>query len=448
MQKLLLIARHEFIKHLKRVSFIIGTLLLPLLGIAFVLIMSLLEHSSALPFNTSGSNPSLPIANPLTGGGDSEPEEPTKIGYIDHADILVIVTPTVAMSRTLMESTYGFSDTLFLAYPDESTAKQAVQDEEITAYYVLDADYMETGAVTRYANTVKFSAQDRWRFQTFLRANLLRHADKRIITRLGDLLNFEVIRLKENGEPREGRFANVDIDSDDSAMLLLPLAFAMLLYISIFTSAGLLQNSVIEEKENRVLEIVLTSIQPWQMLGGKLLGLGVLGLFQLLIWAGSYGVLIYYDMFREAMLANVTLPLYVWVLLLPYYLFGYLIYGGLMSGIGATMTSTREGSSLTSMLFIPIMLPFLLMFVIIDQPDGWLAVLLSIFPYTASITMIIRLTLVDVVWWQIALSLLFLVGAVILSVKVSAKLFHTTMLLKGKKLTVREVWQALRMSTG
>lgn len=424
MNKVWLVATHEFLKHARRVSFIIGTLLFPFMIVAGIVLASIFADSAS--------------RRPSSGGISFTPQElqnkdaPVAIGYVDEASIIITATTDVVTT------------TLFRAYPDETSAQHALNAEDIAAYYVLPADYMETGSLTRYADNIQFTADDINDFGRVIRYSLLHHLDPRVAPRLGDLIELETVRLEEDGSLAQGRFAMIDMADEDGVILLLPLSFAMLLYLSIFSSSGLLQNSVVEEKENRMLEILLTSLRPWQLLAGKIIGLGTLGLMQMALWiATGFGIITYLSV-DVSFLQEARLPMYVWALVLPYYLLGYLVYGGLMAGIGATMTSTRESSMLTSFLMIPIMTPFFLLFPIIDQPDGWVATLLSIIPYTASITMVIRLTLVDVVWWQIALSLVLLFGAVVLSIWAGAKLFRATMLLHGKKLSMREVVRALR----
>lgn len=424
MNKVWLVATHEFFKHARRVSFIVGTLLFPFMIVAGVVLAGILADSTNRSPSSSGIS--------FTPQELQNEDAPIEIGYVDQASIIITATTDVVTT------------TRFRAYPDETSAQQALDAEDIAAYYVIPTDYLETGNLTRYADTIQFTANDINDFGHIIRYSLLHHLDPRVAPRLGDLIHLKTVRLEKDGNLAQGRFALIDMADEDGAVMLLPLAFATLLYLSIFASSGLLQNSVIEEKENRMLEILLTSLRPWQLLAGKIIGLGTLGLMQMALWvATGFGIIAYLSV-DVSFLQEARLPVYVWVLVLPYYLLGYLVYGGLMAGIGATMTSTRESSMLTSFLMLPIMTPFFLLFPIIDQPDGWVATLLSIIPYTASITMVIRLTLVDVVWWQIALSLVLLAGAVVLSIWAGAKLFRATMLLHGKKLSVREVVRALR----
>lgn len=423
MNKVGFILLHEFVKHVRRPGFLIATFLLPLFGLVLV---------AASAFFEPDNNQDLPMPAPMrmiaTIGDDDE--EPRTVGYVDHAGLL---KHTTEYSTT----------TMFRAFPTEAQAQHAVQRDEISAFYVLHSDYLTTGRVSRYSDHVNFVAPDRGSFGLLLRMNLVDSRSITVARRIAAPLSLTTIRLDEQGRPVEGRYSDAGME-DDPDVFLVPYGFALLLYMTIFASAGLLLNSVLEEKENRMMEILLTAVEPWHMLGGKILGLGLLGLFQMVVWVGSAAALFEASAAQHALLSHGDLPLYVWLLIGPYFVLSYFLYGSFMAGIGAVVTSTREGSLLTTLLIIPVMLPILFIMVIVEHPDGILAVLLSVFPLTAAITMIMRLTLTDVVWWQLALSLGALVGTVVLAIWLSARLFRTTTLLAGKKLSLREVGRALR----
>lgn len=443
MNKLLLVASNELLKHLRRYSFIIVTLLFPVLGVLAIVassVMHQIEHmqsrsdeEQATEGERPGTIPDMGKAMPGADDEDDEGDEPG-IGYVDRAGVIrrtdVVTTPH------------------FIAYPDEEAARMALAHEEIEAYYLLPTHYLTSGAVARFSTRRQFEAADVPPFARLLRFNLLEDTDPQVIARLGSVLSLETVRLDKTGEPEEGRYAQYDMEESDSPLVAVPFGFAVLLYLSIFSSAGLLMHSVVEEKENRILEILLTSMRAWQLLGGKIVGLGLLGLVQLVVWILTAVFLLEYYAASPGeslqFLSEVDLPPYVWLLTLPYFVLGYLVYGGLMAGIGATVSTTRESSILTSLLAIPVMLPFFLLFVILDNPDGIVATILSIIPYTASITMMTRLTLTDVVWWQIVLSLVLLSGSVVLSIWLGAKIFRATMLMKGKKLSLKEIVWAVR----
>lgn len=422
MKKLLRVAFHEFRKHLLRPSFLVGTLLLPIFGITTVLVIELLDRQTE-------ARPQLEMLTEMM----AESEKSGRgVGFVDHANL---ITTTIEMTTTH-----------FRAFPDEQAARAALQEDQIDAYYVIAEDYRESGKVARFAPHLNPLARDREDFATLIRANLLPGYQRQALERVGRGTHFETVRLDPaTGEPLPGRNARVyDNLESDPLPFILPYTFAMLLYFSIFSASGLLMNSVIEEKENRVIEILLTSLHPWQLIGGKILGLGALGLGQMLLWLGSAALVFNWNPGGSGLFSRLDLPTHVWVLTVLFFLPGYLIYGSLMAGIGAIVNNTREGSLVTTLLIVPVMAPMFFLITIINHPNGVVAAMLSLIPFTASTTMVMRLTLADVAWWQVLLSLVLLVGTVVFSIWLIARIFRATVLLSGTKLTPGAVVRVLR----
>ncbi len=413
MNRLLLIARHEFLRHVRRPGFVILTVAVPLIGMIVTLVLGAINRNAdptaALPGQFSGT-----------------------IGYVDQAGIL----------NTVPEY---FPPNLFRAFPDEAAAQAALSSDAIQSYYLLPADYLQSGAVTRVAQQVQLSSDETQIFEQLIVANLLQGSDPRLIQRLNEPLMVQTTRLDASGQPAQDR--RLDSATEQSPLaFLVPYVFAMLLYFTIIFASGLMMQSVVEEKENRTIELIVTSVKPWQLLSGKALGLGALGLIQTLVWLISGRFLLSFSTTQLALPGNFTLPLSVWVLALVYFLLGYMVYASLFAGIGATITNTREGSQLTLLFVIPFIIPLWFLGAIIQNPNGLLATVLSIIPLTAPVTMMIRVPLTDVSGWQVALSIALLSGTVVLCIWGAARLFRVTTLLAGKKLAPAEIMRALRAS--
>jgi ABC-2 type transport system permease protein len=412
MRKMLLLARHEIVTRLRQPGFLIITLVLPLASVLVLLAVDLLGNS--MPQGTPAA------AEEWLGVGD----ESGGIGYVNETS-LSIHPPAETLTRE------------FRAFADEAAAAAALEADEIEAYYLLPPDYVEHGEIVRVAADEQSLPLDTLEIEMLLSASLLHSSDPRLAARAYEPLTLETVGL-------EGAAPRADLSSLDAAQFAVPLLFAMLLYMSIGTSSGLLLNSMISEKENRVLEMLLTSLHPWHLLGGKVLGVGALGLLQFAVWLGV-GAL-WYGQGSAALgeAAAFELSPALWALALLYFLLGYLVYASLMAGVGAVVTSTREGALWTFWLFLPVMLPLLLLLAIIDRPDGLLSTVLSLVPFTAPLTMVIRLTLTEVSAGQVGLSLLLLTGAVGLCVWGAARLFRATVLMTGKALSPLAVLRALR----
>jgi ABC-2 type transport system permease protein len=412
MTKLFRLAIHEFLRHVRRPSFILTTLLVPLIGAAITFGIGLTR------------NRSQPDAGALPGAGDFR----GTIGYVDQSGLITQVPPELPAS-------------LFRAYPDEEAARAAVVTGAAEVFYLIPRDYLQTGAVIRYARQLGGGEQEL--FRALLRANLL-GGDVRTAALLEEPMTLNTIRLDAAGEQVGGRD---NTTTDEAQTFFVPYIFAMLLYMTIFFAASFLLQSVTEEKENRTIEILLTSIQPWQLLGGKVLGLGLLGLIQMVLWLVSGRLLLGASAGPLGLFEReFVLPWQVWVLAVVYFVLGYLFYASLMAGIGATVTNIREGGQITALMVFPFIIPLWFLGVLIQQPNGTLARVLSLIPFTAPVTMVIRSPLTDVAPLEIALSLLLLAASVVAAIWVAARLFRVSTLLAGKRLSGREIVRAIRQA--
>jgi len=413
MQRTVLMARHALLRHLRRPGFILLTLAVPLIGLVVTLVMGTVMQDAATA-QMSGDTP-----------GDNN----GTVGYVDQAGLIGQVPETISADR-------------LRAFPDVDAARAAVRADEITAFYLIPADYLESGSVTRFSPQMAIVTADEQLIRRLIRANLLPDEDARRAERLVDPLRLETVRLDA-----EGQLAPVErgqAGGDNPLTFAVPYIFAMMLFITIISSSSFMLQSVTEEKENRTIEILLTSLRPWQILAGKVAGLGLLGLIQVSIWLLAGRLLLALSTRRLNIFGSFELPGYVWGLALLYFVLGYLVYAGLLAGVGATVTTTREGSQLTTLVVLPFIVPLWFIGAIIEQPDSLLALALSMVPLTAPVTMVMRLALTDVVWWQVLLSLLLLLGTVLLFIWGAGRIFRVTTLLAGKKFNVGEIIQALR----
>ena len=192
------------------------------------------------------------------------------------------------------------------------------------------------------------------------------------------------------------------------------------------------------------MEILATSITPVQMLWGKILGLAGLGLVQVAVWGAAGAMLLSRGSSIWSGLANVSIPtpLLVWG---PFYLLlGYLLFGALLAGIGAAVTSMQEGQQISGIVSLIAAVPVLLSVSFFSNANGTVPTILSMLPFTSPIAMVMRIPLADVPVWQIGLSLLLLVAGTLLIVWIAAQVFRLGLLMYGKRLGLRTLSAALR----
>jgi ABC-2 type transport system permease protein len=214
---------------------------------------------------------------------------------------------------------------------------------------------------------------------------------------------------------------------------LLPIAFGFVLAVGIFSAGSYLLQGLGEEKESRILESILALVTPDELLAGKLFGLGSASLVLVLVWTalGAAGMVSQAPNFQVPAVALVAAPLY--------FLIGYFFFGSFMLGIGSLVSSFQEANQFAAMISFTAMLPFFVVGAIVDQPNGPLAVTLSLFPWTAPTAMMMRLPSGGVPLWQVALSLVLLLAAMFFMLRFSARIFRIGLLMYGKTPSLPEI---------
>jgi len=206
----------------------------------------------------------------------------------------------------------------------------------------------------------------------------------------------------------------------------------MILYIVLLMGSSLLLSSMANEKKNRVMEILMLSITPRQMLTGKILGLGIAGLTQAVVWAGTGFLLLRIGGQTLNLPPGFELPTSILAWALVFFLLGYLVYASLMAGLGALAKDSKEASQKTILVIWPVIIPMFFMSVIIENPHGMLATVLSLVPLTAPITMMTRLAAGGVPLWQPLLAAGLLLVTAYVVIRAVSGIFRAQTLLSGQ----------------
>jgi ABC-2 type transport system permease protein len=223
----------------------------------------------------------------------------------------------------------------------------------------------------------------------------------------------------------------------------LPMIMLVLFYIFIMTGSSLLLSNISAEKENRVIEILVLSISPWQILTGKIIGLGIVGLLQMTAWVGTMYVLLRIGGGTFNLPVGFEIPpsLLAWGLV--FFLLGYAVYATLMAGAGALVPNLKETAQVAWVVMMPIFASYLVGLFVIEDPHGRLATGLSLFPLTSPTMMMMRLTVGGVPLWQPLIAVALLVLTAILVLRAVAGMFHAQNLLSGQSFGVRRFYGAL-----
>jgi ABC-2 type transport system permease protein len=257
-------------------------------------------------------------------------------------------------------------------------------------------------------------------------------------------VNLKSVRLDSSGEETES--------SAEMAMAL-GMGFTLLIYMFIFVYGGMVMQGVMEEKTNRIVEIIVSSVKPFDLMMGKLIGIGSVGLTQFGMWglllaaASLFGTTLFAGVGGTTELIFTLLAASnIWALCLYFILFfigGYLIYASLFAAIGAIVNSQEDTQQYMMPITVLILFAFYAGFYSAQNPDGPLAFWASLFPLTSPIVMMTRLPY-NVPFWQLALSIGLLVITVILIVRLVAKIYRIGILMYGKKPTYKEIVKWLK----
>lgn len=251
------------------------------------------------------------------------------------------------------------------------------------------------------------------------------------------------------------------------------LGLSLLMYMLVAIYGGMLMQGVIDEKSSRIVEVIVSSVKPFQLLLGKVLAIASVGIFQLLLWVISMMIISSILMLvmagmvdpDQVMAMNATgmeselalsemdkvigqLQSFNWLILVwafpVYFLGGFFLYGSLFAAVGASVDNVQDAQQLTLPITLPMLVPVMLVMNIVQNPNSLLATVLSLVPFSSPMAMLVRLSTTEVPVWQVLLSLLLLVGGFLGCIWVAARIYRTGILMYGKKPGFGELWRWIR----
>jgi ABC-2 type transport system permease protein len=345
------------------------------------------------------------------------------VGYVDKAGVIADEAITIS-------SGWFFKPVEMIPYADESTARLAVDQGTIQGVYIIGTNYIDTGTVQLIApKTVSANAQSD--FRDFLQLNLLAAQPQDRATRLLEGPKVEIISIDGSRHASSQRILDI----------VIPIAVGVLFMIMVNITGGYLLQALLEEKENRTMEIIVTSISPNQLMIGKTLADMCVGLTQLAAWLG-FGILglAVAKVFspwvagQQYSLGNLGL---VMALIFP----AFIMIAGLMAAVGAMVTEGREAQQMATIFTLPLFVPLWFVGPLMTNPNSPLVVGMSLFPLTSPMTMPLRAAFTTVPTWQLVTSLAILylcaAGALILA----GRAFRIGMLQYGRRIKWREIFQ-------
>jgi ABC-2 type transport system permease protein len=348
------------------------------------------------------------------------------VGFVDHSGLFADpLAPPTDSGKPPLE---------FVAFRTEDAAKAALQSGEIQVYYIIAKDYPESRNVKRYF--LKSPGENATRqFWDFLQINLMEDLPPAIARRATLLSNVTVRSVDGRRElPKFGPTFGI----------IMPLMISIALLMLLVFSSGYLMSAITDEKENRTMEVLLTSVSPTQLLGGKVVGIALISLTQALIWiVAAVGGIVVARAAGVAWFQDLSLDWTTVAAAIAIAIPTYFVAAALMMAAGATVTSAQEGQSMGAFFFMLHFLPpWLASFLVITSPQSLLAIVLSVLPFTALLTVSLRNVFTVVPFWQIAICVAVQSACAVAAIWFAGKALRIGLLRYGQRLSFREIWKA------
>ena len=406
MNKIWLVLKNEFINTVSRRSFLLTLILVPLVPALIFGGISLLGKDTVEDVTQMFQTSQV----------DQQSE-----GYVDPARIIQKLPEWVEAER-------------LIPFESEAAAREATLAGEINGFYLIDPDFLETGAIKYVLSDFNFSAiETTGFFTTVIEFNLLD----------GDTQRYQIYQNPVQVERVNLSPEETERDQSNLLAFYIPYGVTMLFYVVIVTSASLMLNSVAKEKENRIMEILMSSVKPTQLLTGKIIGLGLVGLLQMVVWMGSAMLMLRLSGTTFNIPPNLqpSPELLFWGI--AFFILGFLLYATIMAGVGALVPNIKEASQATFIIILPLLVPLMMIGAIINQPDTGIAVALSLIPFTAPNTIMTRMAVSPVPLWQLLTAIVLMLLTIFLLIRAVAGMFRAQHLLTGKKFSLGLLVKAL-----
>jgi ABC-2 type transport system permease protein len=393
--------KFEFLTVLRRRSFILSLILVPLIPSFLLGALNLINQEESQSLQEIFIQE---VANPLP------------IGVVDLGNVIKEYPDWLTQGRLVPEVS-------------EEEAREKTAAGQLQGFYVIEPDYLETGKMRfikpQISMITELLQQDV--LKDLVNYNLL-GADQERYMRFMNPTTFAYEYL--NPETADTR------DQSNAATYWVPYAVTMFFYMIILISSGLMLNAVTKDKENKTIEILLSSAKPLDLFIGKILAFGSLSLTQMVIWFGTLVMLVKVGKTSLPFLQNISIPTSVIVASVPFFIGGFLLYGSLMAGMGAVAPNLREGNQATFVLNLPLIFTVISINQLIETPFSSFTTFMTLFPFTSPVVMLTRLSVGPVPAWQLIASIVLLIGTVITVIRGVANLFSSQYLLSGQKMNI------------
>jgi len=419
MSKLLTIIKREYVTRVKSKGFVIGTIIGPLVMSSFVLVPFLLGRYSG---------PDRYRIAVLDETGNAALVERLEA-------LLAPKQPGQARYELFREEVRPGED----PEPRQQELAGRLARKELEGYLIFPPDTLSRKDITIYAKNSG---------AIIGRSRLQDAVNKAISERRIALAGLDADRVRELTRDVELKAVNERGESG-RGRIMLAFTLLMFLYLTILVYGVTVMRGVTEEKQNRIIEVLLSSVRPFELMLGKVIGIGLVGLTQYLIWVIFGGLLSVVSAAPFLMAYSDKLPkisILLLVCFVIYYVLGYFLYATLYATVGAIVSSDDDGQQVQMPITMTFMLGMILSTMVLENPTGTTATVLSLVPFFGPSLMFLRIAMESAPVWQIVLSIVLMIAAIVGVVWLAAKIYRVGVLMYGKRPTIPELVRWMRYS--
>ena len=419
MHKLLMVIRREYLERVSKRSFWLGTMLLPLLMVGLILVQVFLTDSE------SGKVRTIVLVDATGKLSESFQlklaEEKTKEGKPSYRVEVVAPEGGVEATRKRLEPRVLSGEVFGIL-----TVGDHLESDSNFSFYARSVGNIFVQKALQRA--IKEAVVGLRLEQSHL------NVSTEELNKLLAPVELESFEIKEQGTARKRGFNEAYFGT---------FAFVMILYMALLLYGIAVMRGILEEKSNRIMEVLLGSLTPDQLMTGKILGIGLVGLTQMAIYAATVGILRVY--------AGLAVPQASWIGALEsispskltyffvFFLLGYFLYTSLFAAVGAVCNSEQEAQNLQTPVIMCLVVPMVMTFFFVANPDSPAAIVASMIPLFAPMVMFMRITVLTPPFWQIALSIGLLLVTNYIFFRAVGRVFRIGILMYGKRPTVPEI---------
>jgi ABC-2 type transport system permease protein len=450
MRKFWAVVRHEYKKIVYKWTFLLGTLLFPVIGAGFAVVPALIFSMQGEPTRLVIVDPTKQIGPRIRENLSQEMLNKNASQNAQRSAADITVPQDERMRNAAKQLAAGF---VFVDFNASGKSSEHIRQElnamasgdVIDAYLIVPQNPQQEDAKFEFrsrkggdlvaSEALKEAVNGAVRSQRLADANI----NEQLVEDLSRDVALDSKSINEHGE-----------EKDSDMLFLASLVIGLMIYITLTIYGQVIMGAVVEEKETRIAEILFSSARPFELMAGKLVGVGLAGLTQLSIWVASLvAVITFLSSQAEVTEAALSLPHLTPLMIVYFFVFfivGYFIYASIFALIGSMVTTVQEGGQFA---FPPIMLMligFYLSFAVIRDPNSDLSFWASISPLFAPITMPVRILAETPPFWQIALAVFLNCLAIAGFVWLASRVYRVGMLMYGKRATIPEVFKWIRQA--